>query len=77
MHGTRELITVIETICVNTAAQFILPPMAIFKGAAHCRGWHTELRKEGGNADAIFAYIPKGYTTNELGTSWLERSDTC
>ena len=32
--GTRELITVIETICAGTAAQFILLLMAIYKGAA-------------------------------------------
>ena len=27
--GTRKLISVIETICASTAAQFILPPMVI------------------------------------------------
>ena len=43
---TREFITVIETICANTDAQFILSPMGIFQGAPHCRGWHTELKKK-------------------------------
>lgn len=36
--GTRGLITVIETVC---AAQFMLPPMIIYKGAVHYRGWYT------------------------------------
>ena len=70
----RELITVIETICASTAAWFILSPMITHKAAAHYRGWYTELGEE--DADAIFAYSPKGYTTNELGMAWLQHSDT-
>ena len=33
--GTRELITAIKTV---PATQFILPPMVIYKGAAHDQG---------------------------------------
>ena len=72
--GTRKLITVIEAICASTAAQFILPPMVIYKGAAHYRGWYIELGE--GGADAIFAYSPKGYTANELRMAWLQHFDT-
>ena len=50
--GTRELITVIEAV---SAAQYILPPMVIYKGAAHYRGWYTELGEEESDADAKFA----------------------
>ena len=73
--GTRELITVIETVC---AASFVLLPMVIYKGAAHWhyRGWHTKLEEAEGDAVANFAYSPKGYTTNELGMVWLQHFDT-
>ena len=70
--GTREPITVIETTCASTAA---LVPMVIHKGAAHYQGWYTELGVEYGDADSIFAYCPKGYTTNELGMAWLQHFD--
>ena len=56
--GTRELITAIATV---SAAQFILPPMVIYKGAGHYRSWYTELGEAGGDGDAKFAYSLKGY----------------
>ena len=71
--GARELITVIETVC---AAQFVQPPMVIYKGSAHYRGWYTELEEAEGDADAKFAYSPKGYTTNELEMAWLQHFNT-
>ena len=71
--GTRELIIVIEAV---STAQYILPPMVIYKGAAHYRGWYTEPGEEESDADAKFAYSPKGYTTNELGMAWLQHFDT-
>ena len=70
--GTCELITVIEAV---SAAQFVLPPMVIYKGAGHYRGWYTELEESEGDGDAKFAYSPKGYTTNELGMEWLQHFD--
>ena len=72
--GTRELITVIETICASTAAQFILPTMVIYKGAAHYRGLYTELGEEGG-ADAIFAYSPKDTTRMQSLQSFQDISE--
>ena len=59
--GTRELITVIEAC---GAKQGMLPPMVVFKGTAHYKGWYTEATEE---THAYFAYSPKGYTTDEIG----------
>ena len=67
------LLTAIETV---SAAQFILPPMAIYKVAGHYRGWYTELGEAEGDGDAKFAYSPKGYTTNEPGMAWFQHFDT-
>jgi hypothetical protein len=52
--GTRELITVIETCGANRT---MLPPMVIFKGTAHYKGWYTEVTQD---TEAYFAYSPKG-----------------
>ena len=54
--GTRELVTVIETVY---AAQFVLPPTAIYKRSVHYRSWYTELEEAEGDADAKFASSPK------------------
>ena len=59
--GTRELITVIEAC---GAKQGMLPPMVVFKGSAHFKGWYTEVTEE---THAYIAYSPKGYTTDESG----------
>ena len=50
--------------------------MIIYKGAAHYRGWYTELEGAEGGLDARFAYSPKGYITNELGMAWLQHFNT-
>ena len=42
----------------------MLPPMVVFKGTAHYKGWYTEVTEE---SHAYFAYSPKGYTTDEIG----------
>ena len=67
------LLTAIETV---SAAQFILPPMAIYKVASHFRGWYTELGEAEGDGDPKFAYSRKGYTTNEPRMAWLQHFDT-
>ena len=51
---TRELITVIEAY---GAKRVMLPPMVVFKGTAHYKGWYTEVTEE---KHAYFAYSPKG-----------------
>ena len=35
----------------------MLSPMAVFKGTAHCKVWHTEVTEE---RHAYFAYSLKG-----------------
>ena len=67
------LLTAIDTV---SAAQFILPPMAIYKAAGHYRGWYTELGEAEGDGDPKFAYSRRGYTTNEPGMAWLQHFDT-
>ena len=67
--GTRELITAIEAC---GAKQGMLPPMVVFKGTAHYRGWYTEVTEE---THAYFAYSPKGYTTDEIRLQWLQKFD--
>ena len=52
--GTLELITIIETC---GAKQVMLSPMVVFKGAAHYKGWYTEVTNE---KHAYFTYSPKG-----------------
>ena len=50
--------------------------MIIYKGAAHYRGWYTELEEAEGDVDVKFAYSPKGYITNELEMAWLQHFNT-
>jgi len=44
--GKREMITVLETV---SAGGLVLPPMIIYKGQAHYKGW-TALVEEGDEA---------------------------
>ncbi|CCX34165.1 Similar to putative transposase [Phaeosphaeria nodorum]; acc. no. CAD32687 [Pyronema omphalodes CBS 100304] len=69
--GAWELITMIETV---SACLEMLPPMVIFKGAAHYKGWYSELKASDDinlAENALFAYSGKGYTTDQLGMQWL------
>ena len=50
--------------------------MIIYKGAAHYRGWYTELEGAEGGLDARFAYSPKGCIASELGMAWLQHFNT-
>ena len=50
----------------------MLPPMVVFKGNAHNKGWYTEVTEE---IHAYFAYSPKGYTMDEIGLQWLQKFD--
>ena len=43
IDGNRELITVVETI---SGDGYILPPLVIYKGAAHYMGWYQHLNPE-------------------------------
>lgn len=50
----------------------MLPPMVVFRGAAHCKDWYTEVTDEG---RACFTCSPKGYTTRNIGLDWLKKFD--
>ena len=82
--GTRELITIIGTC---GAKQVMLSAMVVFKGAAHYKGWYTEVADEN---HAYFTYSPKdtyesnphylansliGYITDKIGLDWLKKFD--
>ena len=43
IDGNRELITVVETVCGDG---FVLPPLVIYKGAAHYMGWYQYLNEK-------------------------------
>ncbi|KAH0602245.1 uncharacterized protein H6S33_009886 [Morchella sextelata] len=62
--GSRELITVVETVSVGGLA---LPPWVIYKGKGHYMGWHQETNE----ANAVFAYSDNGWTDNNMGLRWL------
>ena len=59
--GNRELVTVIETICV-------LPSFVIFKGKSHSIGWYRFVTEED---DTLFAVLEKGWTDQELSLEYL------
>ena len=63
--GKREIITVIETV---SAGGSVLPPMIIYKGQAHYKGW-TALVKAGDRA--FFAISDKGWTSRSIGLDYL------
>lgn len=63
--GKREMITVIETV---SAGGSVLPPMIIYKGQAHYKGW-TALVKAGDRA--FFAISDKGWTSRSIGLDYL------
>lgn len=65
--GNRETVTVLEAV---SAAGFVCPPMVIFKGAYHQKGWYEDSDKVPGNWR--FAVSPKGWTNNSLSLDWLE-----
>ena len=64
--GSRELVTVIETIC---GSGVVLSPFVINKGAGHYMGWYKNLtmREKGYK----FSYSVKGWTDDELALEWL------
>jgi hypothetical protein len=62
---------VIETVSVLLE---MLPPMVIFKGIAHYKGWYSKLKVSDDismEENALFVYSTKGYTTDQLGMQWL------
>ena len=66
--GKREIITVIETV---SAAGVLLPPMIVYKGQKHYKGW-TALVAAGDKA--YFAISDKGWTSRSIGVEFLTRN---
>jgi hypothetical protein len=64
----REMITVIEMV---SASGYFLPPMNIYKGKPHYKGW-ISLVKVGDKA--FFAVSDKGWTSRCLGLDYLTKS---
>ncbi|RPA99618.1 CENP-B protein, partial [Choiromyces venosus 120613-1] len=62
----KEMITMIETI---SAERSVLPPMIIYKGQAHYKGWTTLIEEK---EDAFFATSPKGYTNTDITFQWFQ-----
>ena len=67
-EGKGEIITIIETI---SAAGVLLPPMIIYKGQGHYKGW-TALVQAGDKA--FFAISNKGWTSQSIGVDYLPRN---
>ena len=66
--GKREIITVIETV---SAAGMLLPPMIVYKGQKHYKGW-TVLVEAGDKA--FFAISDKGWTSRSIEVEFLMRN---
>ena len=65
--GDRELVTAIETVAADGT---VLPPMLIYKGQGQYAQWHKYLNEE--DADTVFCYSPKGWTSQILGLDYLK-----
>ena len=63
--GKREMITVIKTV---SAGGCVLPPIIIYKGQGHYKGW-TALVKEGD--EAVFDVSDKGRTSHTISLDYL------
>ena len=63
--GNREWVTAIEAI---SSTGWVLPPMIIFKGQLHQQSWYQTLPP-----DWTIGVSDNGWTTDELGLSWLKR----
>ena len=66
--GKRKIIMVIETVL---AARVLLPPMIVYKGQAHYRGW-TALVKAGD--EVFFGISDKGWTSRSIGLEYLVKN---
>ena len=64
----REIITVIETF---SAASMLLPPMIVYKGQKHYKGWTTLVEV---GVKAFFAISDKGWTSRSIGVEFLMRN---
>jgi hypothetical protein len=63
--GNREWVTVIQGV---GAQGWAMPPLIIFAGTYHLSSWYEEDLP----ADWIITVSENGWTTNEIGLSWLQ-----
>lgn len=63
----RETITVLETVAAD---EYVLPPMIIYKGKAHYRGWNQNLPAQ--DVSTVFALSNRGWTNQILGVEYLK-----
>ncbi|KAL1963312.1 hypothetical protein VTN77DRAFT_8535 [Rasamsonia byssochlamydoides] len=63
--GNKEWVTVIESV---NSAGWVLPPCIIFKVRKHQQAWY----KTGLPRDWRIEKSPNGWTTDEIGISWLQ-----
>ena len=64
--GNHEWVTVVESI---GASGWVLPPVIIFKGKQYQQAWFEELPR-----DWRFEVSLNGWTTDEIGLRWLEKT---
>lgn len=64
--GNHEWVTVVESI---GASGWVLPPVIIFKGKQYQQAWFEELLR-----DWRFEVSLNGWTTDEIGLRWLEKT---
>jgi hypothetical protein len=68
--GNRQWVTVIQGISAKGRR---IPPFIIFPGKNHMSNWYEEDVPAGW----VYAVSDSGWTTNELGFSWLKHFDKC
>lgn len=68
--GKRELLTCIESV---SGAGVVLPPLIIYKGAAHDLGWHKFTGSHTLTLDFHFSYSKRSWTNSTLAMEWLTK----
>ena len=66
----RELLTCIESV---SASVVVLPPLIIYKGAAHYLGWHKFTESHTNTQDFQFSHYKRGWTNRILAMEWLTK----
>ena len=71
--GTRELVSVIETIGANGS---YLPPFIIWKGQQHQETWYQITKQDERLRGYAYATSANGWTDDSLGLHYIEHYDT-
>jgi len=70
--GNRDSITVVEAI---SGDGFVVPPLIIFRGAAHYVWWYEHLDSVQ-STDWTFAYTAAGWEKRVISIEWITHFDT-